>query len=263
MSVLMRPWGHQHFRVRGNAGGQSTNLPVLFLNSLGTDVRMWDGVIDRLPHLHAIGMDKRGHGLSATPVADWTLDDLVHDALAVLDHRGIGRAVLAGCSIGGMIAQRAAVLAPQRVAGVFLSNTAMKVGSAESWQARIDGVTAIGLHAMAPQIMARWFGPAFCASADAMAWQTLLSHGDDAGYIATCKVLAGTDLSQSSPLIACPVLMLAGTADQSTPPDLIHATAAAIPGAQVQVIDGAGHIPAIDSPDQTAHLLDQFCRGLA
>lgn len=259
MSVLMRPWGHLHYRLRGPDAG----LPVLLLNSLGTDLRMWEGVADRLPDLRLIGMDKRGHGLSATPQGDWTLDDLAADALALLDHLGVARALVAGCSVGGMIAQRMATLAPPRVAGLFLSNTAMKVGTDESWAARIADVAAQGLRGMAPAIMARWFGPAFRASDAAKPWETMLMRGEDAGYIATCRVLAAADLRQTSPAIACPVLLLGGSEDVSTPADLVRATAAAIPGARVEILQGAGHIPAIDSPGATARLLAAFHRGLA
>ncbi|MCA3443968.1 MAG: 3-oxoadipate enol-lactonase [Rhodobacter sp.] len=259
MSVLMRPWGHLHYRLRGPESG----LPVILLNSLGTDLRMWEGVADRLPDLRLIGMDKRGHGLSATPTDDWTLDDLAADALALMDHLGISRAMVAGCSIGGMIAQRMATLAPDRVAGLFLSNTAMKVGSDKSWAARIKGVTDHGLRGLAPQIMERWFSPAFRASDEAKAWETMLMRGDDAGYIATCRVLAAADLRGTSPAIACPVLLVGGTADASTPEDLVRATAAAIRGARVEIIQGSGHIPAIDNSDSTARLLADFHRGLA
>jgi 3-oxoadipate enol-lactonase len=259
MSVLMRPWGHQHFRLRG----PQTGLPVLLLNSLGTDLRMWESVADRLPDLWLIGMDKRGHGLSATPDGRWTLDDLCEDSVAVLDHLGIDRALVAGCSIGGMIAQRLAVTHSGRVAGLFLSNTAMKVGTAESWALRIADVEAQGLAGYAPQIMQRWFGAAFRDSDAALPWLTLLSHGDVAGYIGTCRLLAEADLTASSPAIACPVLMVAGSEDLATPPDLVRATATAIPGARVELIEGAGHIPAIDNPDTTARLLATFHRGLA
>lgn len=259
MSVLVRPWGHLHYRLRGpNAG-----LPVVLLNSLGTDLRMWEGVADLLPHLRLIGMDKRGHGLSATPSGDWTLDDLAADALALMDHLGIARALIAGCSIGGMIAQRMATLAPDRIAGLFLSNTAMKVGTDESWAARIAGVTHHGLRGLAPQIMERWFGPAFRASDEAKAWEVMLMRGDDAGYIGTCRVLAAADLRATSPAIACPVLLVGGTADASTPEALIRETATAIKGARVEIIAGSGHIPAIDNPDATARLLADFHRGLA
>ena len=258
MSVLIRPWGHQHYRLRGPDGG----MPVLFLNSLGTDLRMWEAVIDRLPDIRAIGMDKRGHGLSATPGGDWTLADLAGDALALLDHLGVDRVVVAGCSIGGMIAQKIAVLAPARISGLFLSNTAMKVGTAASWAVRIDGVAAQGLRGLAPQIMERWFAPDFRNSDAAKPWETLLTHGDSAGYVATCRVLAAADLTDESPRISCPVLMLASSADQSTPPDLVRATAAAIPGTRMELIEGSGHIPAIDNPDATSALLASFLRGL-
>lgn len=258
MSVLMRPWGHLHYRLRGADSG----LPVVLLNSLGTDLRMWEGVADRLPNLRLIGMDKRGHGLSATPTGDWRLDDLARDALELMDHLGLSRAMVAGCSIGGMIAQRMATLAPDRVAGLFLSNTAMKVGTDESWAARIKGVTEQGLRGLAPQIMERWFAPAFRTTPEAKAWETMLMRGDDAGYIATCRVLAAADLRGTSPAIACPVLLVGGTADASTPEDLVRATAAAIQRARVEIIEGSGHIPAIDNPDATARLLEDFHRGL-
>jgi 3-oxoadipate enol-lactonase len=255
--VLMRPWGHMHYRHRGDGP-----WPVLFLNSLGTDLRMWDGVVDLLPQVRAIGVDKRGHGLSATPDGDWSLADLAGDALALMDHLGIDRAVIAGCSIGGMVAQWIGARAPDRVTGLVLSNTALKVGTAASWQDRIDAVTTQGLRRFAPQIMARWFGPAFRASDAARAWENLLMRGDDAGYIATCRTLAQADLTAVSPSIRCPVLMIAGTDDLSTPPEMVRATAAVIPGARVAVIDGAGHIPAIDSPAETARLIAEFLQDL-
>lgn len=259
MPVLMRPWGHQFYQLRG----PETGLPVLLLNSLGTDLRMWQAVADRLPDLQLIGMDKRGHGLSATPDAAWTLDDLAADALALLDHLEIDRVLVAGCSIGGMIAQRLATLQPGRVAGLFLSNTAMKVGTAESWQQRITAIETYGLAGFAPQIMQRWFGNPFRSSDEARPWLALLSHADQAGYIWTCRLLADADLTTTSPNITCPVLTLAGSEDLATPPELVQAAAAAIPGARFEIITGAGHIPAIDNPDPTARLLSMFHRGLS
>ncbi len=78
MSVLTRPWGHMHFRDRGPEGG----LPIVLLNSLGTDLRMWEAVVDRLPDLRCIGLDARGHGLSSTPLKPWSIADLAEDVLA-------------------------------------------------------------------------------------------------------------------------------------------------------------------------------------
>jgi 4-carboxymuconolactone decarboxylase len=90
----------------------------------------------------------------------------------------------------------------------------------------------------------------------------LLRNGDEAGYLATCRVLARADLRTRSPAIACPTLLIGGTADQSTPPDLVQATAAAIPGARAVILEGSGHIPAIDNPGAVASLLGAFHQGL-
>jgi 3-oxoadipate enol-lactonase len=258
MQVLMRPWGHSHYRDHG----PKTGLPIVFLNSLGTDLRMWDGVTARLPAFRCIGMDKRGHGLSATPTEPWTIHDLADDALALLDHLNIERALIAGCSIGGIIAQAFAARHPARTAGLFLSNTAPKVGTDASWQARIDAIRAGGLASIAPSILDRWFAPSFLTTPEAKAWATMLLRNDVEGYIGTCRVLAAADLTAETATIRAPTLCLAGSADQSTPPDLVRATAALIPGATLTLLDGSGHLPAIDAPTRVADLISAFHRSL-
>ncbi len=259
MSVLMRPWGHLHYRARGPQGG----LPVVLLNSLGNDLRMWESVVDRLPDLYCIGMDKRGHGLSATPDTPWTIDDLAADVVALIDHLGIARALIAGCSIGGIIAQLLGARHPDRVAGLVLSNTAPRVGTQASWDARIAAIREGGLAAIAPSILERWFAPGFLASDDVKPWATMLIRNDPAGYIGNCSVLAAVDLTELTPTITAPTLCLTGTVDRSTPPDLVRAMAATIPGAQVLLLEGSGHIPAIDAPEAVAGLIRTFHRGLA
>lgn len=259
MQVLMRPWGHMHYRVTGRGDG----LPILFLNSLGTDLRMWDAVAHRLHGGPVIGLDKRGHGLSSTPLAPWTIEDLAEDALALLDHLGIARALVAGCSIGGMIAQALAARAPGRCAGLVLSNTAAKIGTGESWAARIAAIRQGGIGSIAGAILERWFAPDFLARPEAGAWATMLVRNDVPGYIGTCEALAAADLRGSTPLLRLPVLCLAGSADLSTPPEMVRALAASIPGARVEVLDGSGHLPAIDAPDAVAALIQSFRETLA
>lgn len=259
MSVLMRPWGHMHFRDRG-----PRDAPALVLaNSLGTDLRMWEAVVDRLPHLRCIGFDKRGHGLSALPAEPWTVEDLAGDALALMDHLGISKATMAGCSIGGMIAMAAGCAAPERFAGLVVSNSAAKVGTAESWAARVAAVTEQGLAGMAGPILERWFGSEFRASDAVLPWRRMLELGDLEGYLGTCGALACADLRGRVGGLSMPVLFLAGSADQSTPPAVVQETAAMIPGARVEMLEGSGHIPAIDNPDRVAALISAFMEGLA
>ena len=256
MPVLLRPWGHMHFTDQGSGHA------VVYANSLGTDLRMWGGVADALPGHRHIGFDKRGHGLSATPATGWTVADLADDVAALMDHLGLNRAVIAGCSVGGMVAMAMAIRHPARCAALVLSNTAARIGTDDSWQARISAVETGGLGGLADTIIDRWFSARFRQSPEALAWQTMLLRCDPAGYVGTCRALAQADLRAGVAGLTLPVLMLAGSDDLSTPPDLVRETAALIPGARVVVMQGSGHIPAIDAPDATARLIGEFLKGL-
>ena len=258
MPCLMRPWGHINFRDTGPRDAPA----ILFANSLGTDLRMWDGVSAALHGFRCIGFDKRGHGLSATPISPWTVEDLACDAIALLDHLGVASAIVAGCSVGGLIAQAMALDHPGRVRALILSNTAAKIGTEQMWATRIAALRAGGIASISAAILERWFAPAFLNSPDSLPWQTMLLRCDLTGYIGTCEALAAADLRDRVPTLDLPVLVLAGSKDQATPPALVAETAAMIPGARLEVLNGSGHLPAIDAPAQTADLILNFARGV-
>lgn len=257
MPILLRPWGHLHYRDGGPRGAPA----IVYANSLGTDYRMWDGVVERLPGYRAIRFDKRGHGLSATPAAPWTVEELADDVVALMDHLNIPRASIAGCSIGGIIGQVMGIHHASRVSALVLSNTAAKIGTAESWAQRIAAVERGGMGEIAGVVMERWFAAEFRASPEVKCWETMLLRVDPAGYLATCRALASADLRAGVSLIKAPVLMLAGSADQSTPPAMVRQTAAKIPGARVVEFQGSGHLPAIDAPEATAAAIGEFLAG--
>ncbi|MDR3372848.1 MAG: 3-oxoadipate enol-lactonase [Ancalomicrobiaceae bacterium] len=254
MPCLQRPWGHMHYRTRGSRDGTA----VVFVNSLGTDHRMWDAVIDRLPGLYAISFDKRGHGLSATPADGWTIEDLADDVAALIEALQVGKAVVVGCSVGGMVAQAIAVRRPDLLAGIVISNSAAKIGTVESWQARIDTISRDGLKAIVDTVMTVWFPQTYRAGIDWLAWRTMFVNADLAGYIGTCRALAAADFRASTPTIALPVLAIGGSEDKSTLPEVVAGLAHSIPGARLEILHGSGHIPAIDNPDATAGLITDF-----
>lgn len=248
-----------HYRLAGPAGA-----PVLALvNSLGTDARIWDGVIARLSSRYRIlSYDKRGHGLSDTPPGDYALDDHVDDLAGLLDHLGITRLALAGVSVGGLIAQGFALRAPDRLSALVLCDTAPRVGDAAGWNARIDTVRRDGLGAIADMVMDRWFSPGFQQQRqDELAlWRNLFLRSDPLGYAATCATLRDTDLTADINRIATPTLVVAGEADRSTPVDLVRACAAAIAGARFETMPGVGHIPSIEQPADLAALISGFLK---
>lgn len=257
MHIVMRPWGHMNFVDTGPKHAPA----ILFANSLGTDLRMWQGVTAQLAY-RCIGFDKRGHGLSATPAADWTVEDIADDALALLDHLNIDTAVIAGCSVGGMMAQAFGIRHPARARALILSNSAAKIGTPDSWQSRIDAVHSGGIAPIADMILDRWFPKAFRASPDSLPWQTMLLRADPVGYVQTCRALAQADFRAGLARLALPTLLIAGSEDQATPPALVAETAAMIPNARFVELAGSGHIPAIDAPDATARTITDFLGGL-
>lgn len=241
--------------------GDKNGLPVVFANSLGTDMRLWDKVIPKLPQgLRLIRFDKRGHGLSDCPPEPYTMDDLVADTEALLRHLRVEKCVFVGLSIGGMIGQALAARNPDLVRALVLSNTAAKMGDASAWADRITLIQSNGIESLADPIMQRWFGPEFRATDELIAWRNMLTRTPVAGYLGCCHAIAGTDLTPLTKSLSLPVLGISGSEDGASPPDLVKATIDLIPGAQYVEIEGAGHLPCVEKPIEYAGHLTNFLK---
>ncbi len=246
-----------HYRLLGPEGAPA----IAFINSLGTDTRIWDDVVDALRgRFRLLVYDKRGHGLSDTPAGEYTLAHHVDDLAGVLDHLAIAAATLCGVSIGGLIAQAFALAHPHRVERLVLCDTAARFGDAATWAGRMDDVRRNGMSAVIGGVMDRWFGPAIRAARpdDVAGWHNLVLRTPAAGYAATCATLRDADLTPDLARIAVPTLVVGGTEDRSTPVEQVRAFAAAIPGASFAAIADAGHIPSIDQPAALARLIASF-----
>lgn len=259
MQALTRPFGSLHFKVDGPADAPG----VVFANSLGTDLRLWDAVLPLLPRgLRYIRYDKRGHGLSGLG-GGAVIDDHAADAIAVIEEVARGPVVFVGLSIGGLIAQVVASRRPDLVRALVLSNTAARLGSVESWQARIDAVTAGGLDSIADAIMERWFAPAFRATPECALWRAMLTRTPARGYTAACEALAHADQTEATRALRLPAMVISGSEDGASPPALVRATADLIAGAEFHEIPGAGHLPCVETPDAWAALVAPFLKAQA
>lgn len=232
--------------------------PVLFANSLGSDLHLWDLVLPHLtPGLRIIRYDKRGHGRSDVPDGPYTMGQLVSDAEAICDALEVRDALFVGISVGGMIGQGLAVKRPDLIRAMVLSNTAAKIGNPQFWQDRIDLITACGMAAAADEIMQRWFGRDFYGTPAMAPWQAMFEATSVAGYAGVCAAIAGTDFYTPTSGLRIPVLGIAGSEDGSTPPDLVRETVDLIPGSQFALMRRAGHLPCVEMPeDYAAHLND-------
>lgn len=247
-----------------DVSGARDRPPLLFANSLGTDLRIWDKVTEQLgDRFRILRYDKRGHGLSEATPPPYALTDHVGDLVGLLDHLGIERTAMVGLSVGGMIAQGLAALHPQRVAALVLSGTAHKIGTREGWDNRIDTVTRKGLGAIVDAIMPLWFTPAYRRSdnVDYAGCVTMFTRSPIDGYVGTCASVRDADLTESTRALKLPTLCIVGDQDGSTPPDLVRSMANLITNAEFRIIPDAAHIPCVEQPDAVSALIGGFLRG--
>lgn len=243
-----------HVRVDGPNDAPA----VLFSNSLGTDLRIWDAVVEALAgRWRCIRMDKRGHGLSAHGDETVSIKRLADDAIGVLDHLSVTRAAMVGVSIGGMITQAAYAARPTLFAGLMFCDTAAKIGTAEMWQQRIDTVTAGGLASMADGILERWFAPVFHRDrpVDLAGYRSMLTRTPIDGYAAACAAIRDADLTVEAARIAVPSVVVCGRDDGATTPEMVAAFAALLPNARYEELADVGHLPCIEAPHDVAALL--------
>lgn len=250
-----------HIRLDGDPNG----IPVVFSNSLGTDLRLWDRILPLLPKgLRYIRYDKRGHGLSDGSQGSFGMGDLVADVSGIMDALGVSQAVFVGLSIGGIIAQGLAAERPDLVKAMILADTAAKIGTPAMWQDRVDAVRAGGIVALSEPILERWFSKSFREdrAGELAGWRNMLTRTSAEGYIGCSLAIAETDLLESTARLKLPTLALVGDEDGATPPDLVRKTADLIAGSQFHVIPGAGHLPCVEKPEIMADHIKTFLKGL-
>ncbi len=251
-----------HYRDQGRRDGP----PLVFINSLGTDFRIWNEVAEILaPDFRLITYDKRGHGLSESGPDQNDIADYARDLAALLDALAVGRATVVGLSIGGLIAQEFYRQHPERVGALVLCDTAAKIGTDEVWDQRIAEVERGGIEALADAVLQRWFTAHFrtARSAELTGMRAMLTRTPRQGYLAACGALKRADLRPYASQIEAPTLCLVGDEDGSTPVALVKETAALIAGSRFEIIVGAGHLPNVEKPSIVARLVAEHARRAA
>lgn len=231
--------------------GTDNGVPVVLSNSLGTDTGLWSEQADALAQSRSVWRyDTRGHGQSGAPAAEYSLDRLGKDLVAVIDASGAERADICGISIGGMTALWAAVHAPHRVRRVILANTAARIGDAGLWTERIRSARTDGMRVLADASMVRWLTEGFRArhpDVVARLRKTFEATSVD-GYVGCCAALRDADLRPMAGRVTCPALIVTGRQDPSTPPADGRWLGDQIRGARVVDLDAA-HLSNVERAD--------------
>ena len=240
--------------------GSKDKPALLFSNSLGTNLHLWDHQIGWLKdHFFCVAYDKRGHGLSTAAEGEYTMADLGGNAIKLMDHLGIKKASWIGLSIGGMTGQWLAANHPDRFEKMVFANTSSFAGAVqEVWIDRIKTVLKQGTDVIANTTTDRWFTKPFQASNPTAVKKQMdmVRQSDDKGYAGCCAAIRDMDFRETNKQIALPIMIINGTVDVATPPEMGRLIAETIPGARLEEFE-APHISNIEQRD----LFDQAIRS--
>ena len=262
MKTIQRPGARVAYEISGDGP------PLLLGHSLLCNRQMWNEVLPALQARHrVINVDARGHGES-TADAPFTLDDLVSDWLAILDHEEIEQTALCGLSMGGMVAMRLALVAPKRVTTLALLDTSAE---SERGSKRLQfRLMAEILRSMGPlsvlltAVSKLMFGPTTLRTQPALVAQQIeaIRQVDRrAIYFAVRAVTERPPVGHRLAQIRCPTLVVVGEEDRATPPVLSERIAAAIPNSRLVRIPRAGHLTALEAPQAVIDALATQSNG--
>lgn len=247
-------------RLAYRLDGRASAPPLVLVNSLGMDLRMWDAQVAAFAaSCRVLRYDLRGQGRSAVPPGPYTVAQLGRDLMSLLDALAIERAHMCGLSLGGMVAQWVAAERPERVGRLVLANTAARIGSVQTWGERIAAVRAGGLAAIQDVVMSRFLSARFRHDQpeETRRIAAIFAATSVAGYLAACEALRDADLYAALPHITAPTLIITGALDESTPPAQAREIHAAIASSALVELPGVAHLSNVERPDDfTSSVLD-------
>jgi pimeloyl-ACP methyl ester carboxylesterase len=233
--------------------------PVVLVHGLADDHRAWRRVVAPLMLTRRVLLyDFRGHGASSVGAADGTLHQLGADLVGLLDAVGLERAVVAGFSLGGTIAMRAAIDHPERIAALALVATSSRVNrAARAWYEeraalaeRADPALRATLDADTEDV----YRNRRAEIADGLAIRRE-STADPRGFANACRAMAGLNeapLDDELAAIRVPTVILAGDVDRHCPPRAGEIIAERIAGGELRVLADTGHPLPVERPAEVA-----------
>lgn len=249
--------------VRGNGPA------VLFVHGYPLDRTLWTAQVSGLDGFRVIAPDLRGLGLSDAPDLGYSMPTYADDLAALLEALQVDEVVLVGLSMGGYVAFEFLRRHRERVRALVLFDTRADADAPDVRRAR-DLQSSLarehGAGAVAEQMLPRMLAPTAAQS-----MPHVVARVRDMMLAAPVAGIAGAlaamrDRNDASALLATlddlPTMVVVGEEDALTPVDLARGMASAIPGARLEVVPGAGHLPPIEAPGAVNALLLDFLKSL-
>lgn len=237
---------------------------ITLSHSLACNLHMWDAQISLLTqHFKVLRFDTRGHGKSAVTAAPYSMDQLADDAYQLFDELAIRQTHWMGLSMGGMIGQTLALKHPEVCTSLVLADTTSRRpdNAIKMWGDRIEIARQQGMQGLLSSTLSRWFTQAFIdqntSELQAIAKGILSTPVE--GFAGCAEAIARIDTFDRLPELKCPVLVMVGSDDHGTPPEMAKKIHAQIANSVLHIIPQASHISNVE---QTAlfnqHLVDFY-----
>ena len=244
---------------------------IALVHSLALDRGLWDGVVERLEaEAEILTYDCRGHGLSdrrlhraeSRGAGSYTAQLFARDLSELFDRVGWQSAAVAGCSMGGNVAQAFAAEHPGRVSALGLIDTTAWYGAdaPAKFKERADAARVQGMHGLVDFQLIRWFSDEFRASHPEVVKRTadVFTANDVDCYAASCALLGAVDMRPYLESFRMPVAIVMGEEDYATPFSMARQLHEGIPQSTLTIVPLARHLTPIEQPGQIASAL----RGL-
>jgi 3-oxoadipate enol-lactonase len=262
--------GRLFYEERGQAP-KPTTPAVILLHGYLFDGRQWRHQVEPISAVtRTIVMDGPGHGKSEDPPR-FSLEDHAEALYDVFGELKIERAVFVGLSWGGMVAMRFALSHPKLVAGLALLDTS---AHAEPIPSRMKNRLFLSMHrrmglpmaVYRSQIAPLMFGPRTLRERSELVEESgrngLGFSREGVARAGLAVVVKRTSIADKIDRISVPTVVICGTDDAATKPDESRYIANTIPRARMCWIDDAGHMSALEEPEQVNRELVPFIRGV-
>jgi pimeloyl-ACP methyl ester carboxylesterase len=241
--------------------GDPNGEPLLLLHGYTDSSRSWSLVAPYLAKYRLLIPDQRGHGASDAPKCCYSASQFAYDSTLFLDALGVKRTVVAGHSLGSMVAIRLAAESPDRVSRIVLiGSTALVPVARGGWL--YDNATALK-DPIDPtsQFIRDWHPsnqPTPVDPAFAEAVNDELLRIPVHVWRGVIRELASVPVGRDAPDVRAPVLILSGGKDPLFPAEHHASLLKAFPGAQAHVFEGLGHNPNWERPEAVAAAMIRF-----
>ena len=248
-----------HFR------GEGEGSPVVLVHGVGGSLNNWNKVAETLcDSYRVIRLDLRGHGQSSKEHKSYSLGAFVADIVGLADELGIDSFHLVGHSLGGMIAQHAAIHYPERIrsACIISSAAGRTAEEATAVQARIDILRHGNPGEHFRKSVARWYSPEFVAANESLLadLERQNRENDPWCYSEAYAVLAYAELGPELHKIKVPTLVATGEFDMGSNPRMARFMHDEIPGSELHIFEGLRHSILVEAPDRVLDVVTRFLK---